>query len=127
MANEIRGEAEVTVGGSAGLTLVLAASMEGLARLSAATACHTMHELHERMVGTEPTMIIAVVRNLTQRGTLKSGEELDAKAAIRNALSAMDLSDFARFQNPLRKILNDLIREPEPGEEPPDQGEAERT
>lgn len=107
--NPIKGETSVKVGD---VEIVMAVTMDGLARLSKAAACDSLHDLYRRLSGGELTTAMLAVRLFTIRGTDAAGKSLKGDAAGKAALDALTLTDMAALQIGFVAILEALVRKP---------------
>lgn len=90
MANPVRGEVTVKVGG---VEIVMAATMEDMAQLSDALSNPLMMDLMRRLFGMETRAVRAAIGTLTIAGKDATGKPLKAKEAIKAALDAMSYKD----------------------------------
>lgn len=107
--NTVKGETAVKIGG---VEIVLAATMEGLAQVSAATGRPTMPELFNRLLGGEIDTVLVAIRLLTRRGTDADGRPLNRRVAADEAVKAYRIVDFAALRVGLEALLEPLIGEP---------------
>ena len=111
MANTVRGEAEARVGD---ITITLVATMDGLARLSAATGRPLLPVLYERLVGTEMETTRAAIELFTTGGKDAEGRPIKGRAAANAALEKHSLADTGALQQAFSELLAALIRTEEP-------------
>lgn len=88
--NEARGEVALTVGGQ---DLIICATIDGLARVSAAIRSDTLHELFTKVGGGEPNACLAVLGSWVVEG--------DAAAAIKG----LKLPDFLKVGNAAKAAM----------------------
>lgn len=88
--NEARGEVGLTIGGT---EIVIAATMQGLAAVSARLECKSMADLFQRLSGVEPGATVAAIELLTVRGDSAS------------ALSKLKLKHFNACAEALSRSL----------------------
>lgn len=97
--NEARGEVGISIGGA---DIVIAATMEGLARVSTELKCKSMTDLFTRLAEVELAATLAAIRHLTVRG--------DPTAAI----AALNLSHMADIGKAFNAALSHHFKD-EPG------------
>lgn len=107
MINPVRGEAKAQVGD---VEIVLAATMEGLAQVSAELGCQSFPDLYARLAGTELAATRAGIRAFTTAGS-RGGKTLAARAAAEAALAALTLSDLAALQVAFVTLFAALTRD----------------
>ena len=105
--NPVRGEVEVVVGD---VTLVMAATMDGLARLSGALGNPTFAELAQRLVGTEMVATRSAIRLFTVRGTGSGGEAMTGEDAAAAAVDGFLIDDLSALQAGFSSLLETLTR-----------------
>lgn len=108
--NPLRGETEVTIGRC---KFVLAAEMEGLAELSASTGCKTIHELYERLIGTELRVTQRALATFTMSGVAADGKALKRREAAALAVTTFSLADILPVQAAFLEIMSALTRKPD--------------
>lgn len=110
LVNPIRGEAEVKIGD---IVITMVATMDGLARLSAATGRPLLHELYQRLVGTEMETTRAAIELFTTGGKGADGRPLKARAAALEALAQHSSEDTLALQQAFADLLGGLRRKDE--------------
>ena len=118
-ANPIRGEVTAMVGS---LELTMAITMDGLARVSAASGYPTLGELYQRFHGTEPATVMLAIEHFTIKGKV-DGKELGKEEAISQARVRLTMDDVLTMQGPLQGLLAALLRKTE-GDSPQGNGES---
>jgi len=108
--NPLRGEAEVKIGRC---KFILAAEMAGLAELSSATGCKTIHELYERLIGTELLVTRRALAAFVLSGTDADGKVLKRREAAAVAVDSFSLSDIVPIQAAFVEIMSALTRKPD--------------
>ena len=114
-ANGARGEATVKLGD---VTVVLAAEMEDLARLSDVLGNPTMPDLFKRLMGGEVRAALWMFRLFAVRGAGPEGE-LDAEAAGAAAAAAYRLDDVGAIAAAVEILFAALTRK-QPAKERPE-------
>lgn len=112
--NPVRGEVSVEIAGG---KYVLAATMEGLSQLSHVTGCRTLHDLYERLIGTEIFTTLAALRALVQSGRDADGKDMKRKDAASTAALSFTLSDASAVQAAFVEMLGALTRQPDERED----------
>jgi hypothetical protein len=111
--NAVRGEVGAKIGS---LDLTLAITMDGLARLSAASGFPTLGELYQRLHGTEVRTVMLALELFTTGGSV-DGKKLGKEEAVSQALKRITLSDLSELQGPLSFLMASLLRKSD-GESP---------
>ena len=92
LANPLRGEAAVTIGG---VDLVIAVEFAGLAKLSRAIRAQSMDEIYRRLLGFEPFAVSVALQCLTVHPDgVEKATELAAEASAK--VSAADQDAWRR-------------------------------
>jgi hypothetical protein len=116
VANPVRGEAELKLGGD---TFTLAATMESIAVLSSdLLRCDTLVDLYKRLIGAEPRAVRTALR-LMCREAVVDGERLTGAKAGEAAVAAWMLSDAGVVRDAFAMVLEAFTRPApdRPGEE----------
>jgi hypothetical protein len=111
--NPIRGEVAAAIGS---LTLTMVVTMDGLARLSAASGYPTLAELYRRLHGTEPMTVMLAIEHFAIRGEV-DGKALGKEEAVSQARARLTMDDVMAMQGPLAELLASLLRK-SPGDTP---------
>lgn len=114
-ANPIRGEAEVVIDGH---TFTLAATMEGLARLSVALGRPSMGRFFSWIVSAELDATMESLRHFAVRVVKADGTVLDkavdVRRAVNEAIGQMRVPDVASMQEALQKLIEPLVAPAKP-------------
>lgn len=113
-SNPARGEVAAKIGD---IEIVMAATMEGLARLSQATGCETLADFYKRLAGGEIATTMAAIRLFTIRGTDGAGKALKAEPAAKAALAALSIDDVVSLQGKFIDLMSALMRKPTGGDD----------
>ncbi|AJY47040.1 hypothetical protein [Martelella endophytica] len=90
-ANELRGEAAVTIGKE---DFAVAVTFAGLMRLSQAIGARTMDEVYQRLLGFEPFAVSCAVRCLAVADDDEGRAEIAARVLSGTNISAADQADW---------------------------------
>lgn len=104
--NAVRGEVAAKVGN---VSIVMAATMEDVAKLSNALGNPTFVELARRLIGVEVVAVMAALRLFTVRGEA-DGESLDRRKAGEAAAKAYRLADNEALAEAFAKVLEPLLK-----------------
>ncbi|WP_292055017.1 MULTISPECIES: hypothetical protein [unclassified Martelella] len=98
-ANELRGEAAVTIGKE---NIVVAVTFAGLMRLSQAIGARTMDEVYQRLLGFEPFAVSCAIRCLAVADDDEGRAEIAARVLSGKNISA---ADHASWRTGIEKAL----------------------
>ncbi len=90
-ANELRGEAAVTIGSE---SFVVAVTFAGLMRLSQAIGARTMDEIYQRLLGFEPFAVSCAIRCLAVADSDEGRAALAARVLSGKNISAADQANW---------------------------------
>lgn len=105
--NAVRGEVAAKVGG---VSIVMAATMEDVARLSNAIGNPTFPDLGRRLLGVEIVATMAALRLFIRRGEAPDGSSLPREKAVETALANYRFSDNNALQAAFAEVMEPLTQ-----------------